>query len=144
MIDKVQIDAREKRKSWIRLAQRLVILPKSTQSMKGNSDHSPSLTCWFAWAAQNRLLSFFFFFCFFLINFKWNLKHLKSISYSFCRLYVVKITHFLVYSFFYFKTSFNYIRFVMLQNHWPHVVHTAMESRACVILNVLIVGRVMW
>ena len=35
MNDKVQIDAREKGKSWKRLAQHLVIWPKSTQSMKG-------------------------------------------------------------------------------------------------------------
>ena len=32
----------------------------------------------------------------------------------------------------------------MLQNHWPHVVQTAMERRTCVIFNVLIVGGVMW
>ena len=32
---KVQIDAREKGKSWKRLAQHLVVWPKSTQNVKG-------------------------------------------------------------------------------------------------------------
>ena len=57
MNDKVQIDASAKGKSWKRLAQHLVIWPKSTQSMKGfHQIHWP--IHWLAWAAQNPL-SFF-------------------------------------------------------------------------------------
>ena len=58
MTDKVKIDARENGKSWKRLAQHLVKWPKSTQNMKV-LDRFIDLLTRLSWAAQNQLLSFF-------------------------------------------------------------------------------------
>ena len=108
MKDKVQSDARENGKFWKRLAQHLMKWPTSTQNMKV-IDRFIDLLTRLSWAARNHSL---FHFC------------------------VVKIIHFLVCFVFSFIKSLNYIRCVMLQNHWPHVVQTAMERRTCVIFNV--------